>query len=137
MLMFSTEYDRIFCGSAAYIHVGKNLIKRTFRLTKKNKILCGRVLGVTHTPFGITVKHKKWFKTTTFDKRPRIRGGIQTTTHPRRNCRAPKSKAGRRRHSSMAEAAPVPVELRSTMRFCAHINACARIPNPSDLCKWG
>ena len=35
----------------------------------------------------------------------------KTTTHPRRNCRARKSKAGRRRHSSMAKAAPVPVEL--------------------------
>jgi hypothetical protein len=38
---------------------------------------------VTHTPFGITVKHKKWFKTTTFDKRPRIRGGIAERQNPK------------------------------------------------------
>ena len=65
-----------FSNSGTYIRHGKNILHG-----KKQIFVWEGPRG--HTPFGITVKHKKWFKTMTFEKRPRIRGGIAERENPK------------------------------------------------------
>ena len=69
-------YDHTLRNSGTYIRHGKNILRG-----KKQIFVWEGPRG--HTPFGITVKHKKWFKTMTFEKRPRIRGGIAERENPK------------------------------------------------------